>query len=260
MNTSLPKYSFLTITLLAMLFSFTFSALAQSTDSVFAKGNQCYTKGQYQQAIGEYLRIVKQGKVSSDLYYNLGNSYFKINQNALAILYYEKALKLHPAHSDARFNLRQANNKSVDKIAPLPEIFFKRWWKSWVAICSIDTWAQLSLVALFLLVASLVLFIRSATAASKVVSFVFIILFVLSFALSFTSGWYGRYKFKNETFAIVISPSTYVKSSPDVQGKDLFILHEGTKGKITEQIGDWYRLHIADGNEGWVKNEAIECI
>ena len=260
MTTSLLKNSFRTITLLAMLFSLTFAAQAQTTDSVFAKGNQSYMQGKYQQAVGEYLRILKQGKVSSDLCYNLGNSYFKINQNALAILYYEKALKLNPAHADARFNLRQANSKTVDKIAPLPEIFFKRWWKNWVTLCSIDTWAQLSLVALFLLVASLVLFIRSATAVSKVVFFVFIILFVLSFAFSFTSGWYGHYKFKNETFAIVTSPSTYVKSSPDVQGKDLFILHEGAKGKITEQIGDWYRLHIADGNEGWVKKEAIERI
>ena len=112
MTTSFLKNSFLTITLLAMLFSLTFAALAQTTDSVFAKGNQSYMQGKYQQAMGEYLRIVKQGKVSSELYYNLGNSYFKINQNALAILYYEKALKLNPAHADARFNLRQANSKS----------------------------------------------------------------------------------------------------------------------------------------------------
>ena len=260
MKSCYKKYLGLSILLLAVLFYGSLDTQAQQMGDAFANGNQHYIKGKYEQAIAEYLKITKSGQASADLYYNLGNSYFKINQNAQAILYYEKALKLNPAHEDAAFNLHLAQSKSIDKIAPLPEIFFKRWWKNWVALCAFDTWAQLSIAGLLLFIASIIIFIRSSTASLKIISFTGTVLFLISFGICFFSGWYGHYKFKNETFAIVTSPSTYVKSSPDIQGKDLFILHEGTKGKVTEQIGEWFRLRIADGNEGWVKKEAVEAI
>jgi len=260
MKSYYKKFLYLSILLSGIIFCSSLATQAQAVVDAFAKGNQHYIKGKYEEAIVEYLKITKSGSASAGLYYNLGNSYFKINQNAQAILYYEKALKLNPAHDDAAFNLHLARTKSIDKIQPLPEIFFKRWWKNWVALGAFDTWAQLSIVALFLFIASIAIFIRTTTASLKIISFTLTLLFLVSFGICFFSGWYGHYKFKNETFAIVTSPSTYVKSSPDLQGKDLFILHEGAKGKVTEQIGDWFRLQIADGNEGWVKKESVEAI
>lgn len=259
MKTHIRVYFQLTIS--ALLFWVAPTLLvAQETSAIFSKGNDYYAKGKYTQAIEHYLTISKTGKTSADLHYNLANGYYKIDQNAKAILHYEKALKLDPAHEDAKFNLKLAQAKTVDKITPLPELFYNRWWHQWVQLISFDGWAQWSIAALILFLVALALFMRASTERVRMVYFALSIILCISFALSFGSSWSGYQKYKNQNYAIVVTPSTYVKSSPSPQGLDLFILHEGAKGKITDQIGKWFRILMADGNEGWVQNETIEMI
>lgn len=239
---------------------FSARAVAQDLQGSFAKANAFYAEGKYELAITSYSQILKSNQVSEDLYYNLGNCYYKTNQFAKAILYYEKALKTNPSNEDAVFNLHLAQSKTVDKINPLPELFYKRWWHQWLTLASFDGWAQLAIASLVLLVLSLILFMRTLSQAGKVIFFSLTTIFFVMFAITFGSSWYGYRKYVNQSFGIVVAPSTYVKSSPSAQGLDVFILHEGTKGQITEQIGDWRRIRMADGNEGWLKREAIEII
>ena len=238
----------------------TTALIGQDTIGNFSKGNEYYAKGQYSQAIEQYLKVATSGKTSADLHYNLGNGYYKNDQLALAILHYEKAIKINSSHEDARFNLRLAQSKTVDKINPLPELFYVRWWHRWVQLFSFDGWAQLSIAALILAFVGIALYIKASSEAGRIAFFSLSILAVIFFLLSFGSSWSGYEKYKNDNYAIVVSPSTYVKSSPSTQGLDLFILHEGAKGKVTDQIGTWWRIRMADGNEGWVQKETIEVI
>ena len=225
-----------------------------------AEADSAYIRGQYQQAIKDYEMLLKQG-ASADLYYNLGNAYYRSENITRAVLNYERALLLSPGDRDVRFNLQIARAKTIDKIVPESEMFFFTWYRSLVNLMSVDAWAWTALIALALLIVLLLVYLFSDRIWLRKVGFFGGFVLLILFALSNLFAWQQKQDLLFRKGAIVISPSVTVKSTPAKNGTDLFILHEGTKVSITDgTMKGWMGIRIADGKEGWIESNMIEEI
>ena len=225
-----------------------------------AMADSAYVRQQYQQAIADYEALLKKG-VSADIYYNLGNAYYRTENITRAVINYERALLLSPGDRDIRFNLQLARSKTIDKITPESEMFFVTWYRSLVNIMSVDGWATMSLVSLALAIMLALCYLFTARVWMQKTGFFGAFAMIVIFGLSNLFAWQQKDQLVNRTGAIVISPAAAVKSTPANGGTDLFIIHEGTKVEITDSsMKEWKEVRIADGKEGWIKTSMIEMI
>lgn len=246
---------------LLLLFLCTLSGLrAASSDALFDQANKAYQRLQFDSAAKCYEQIESQGLTSADLQYNLGNCYYKLKQVAPAILHYEKALKMNPADEDARANLALANLLVVDKITPVPTVFYKQWMQGASTLFPADKLARVSIYCAWFILLSIVLFLLSNSSIWKKTFFFSGLLAGILLLIAVTMAFQNTQKESNAGDAILFSSSSYIKSSPDAKSQDLFILHEGVKMKVLDRISDWCRIRIANGNEGWIKKEDIQPI
>lgn len=236
------------------------SATAQTPRQLMQQGNDAYAKSDFAEAVRLYNTVLDAGYQSADLYYNLGNAHFRMEDYGLAILNYERALRLKPNFRDARQNLDLANSKTEDEIAALPEIFIVHWAHSIVTWFSPTGWRILLLCLLALLGDLTVFFVLSSQYSSRKGALIGIsvtaVLLLLCLACTIASS--VRYNRHNQ--AIVTSPMAVVKSSPEDKSVDKLILHEGTKVNIEETLGSWHKIQIADGNSGWMNQSDITVI
>jgi tetratricopeptide (TPR) repeat protein len=203
---------------------------------------------------------LKQG-ASADLYYNLGNAYYRTENITRAVLNYERALLLAPGDRDIRFNLQMARSKTIDKITPEQEMFFVTWYHSLVNMASVDGWARTALLSLALAIVLALLYLFSERIWLRKVGFFGAMLALALFVLSNVFAYQQKDLLINRRGAIVTAPAVTVKSTPAKQGTDLFILHEGTKVTITDaSMKEWKGVRLADGKEGWIEAKQIEMI
>ena len=225
-----------------------------------AEADSAYVNGNYQKAITQYESLLKQG-ASAEIYYNLGNAYYRTENITRAVLNYERALLLSPGDGDIRFNLQIARSKTIDKIVPESEMFFVTWYRSLVNMMSVDGWGRTALVSLALVIVLFLVYLFSARVWMQKVGFfgggVLLVLFVVSNFFA----WQQRQNLLYRQGAIVVAPSVNVKSTPAQNGTDLFILHEGTKVIITDgSMKNWREVRLADGKKGWIESKKIEVI
>lgn len=242
------------VLLLLLLSALPASAVTKSdADSLYAAEH-------YQQAAKAYEQLLQQG-VSADLYYNLGNSYYRMDDFTHAILSYERALQLSPGDGDVRMNLQMARSKTIDKIVPESEMFFVTWWHSLVNLQSVDDWAWIALITL---VAALLLSLAYLFASPiwlRKVGFFGGLTFLFIFVLSNICAYQQRQVLVNHTGAIIIRSAVPVKSTPSKNGTDLFVLHEGTRVTVTDRtMKAWREIRLADGKQGWLQTSDIEDI
>ena len=229
-------------------------------DAIKAEGDSAYMKNDYASAIQIYEALLNRGE-AADIYYNLGNSYYKAGDIAKAILNYERALLLQPGNGDIRANLEIARSKTVDKVEPVPEIFFVSWTKSLINSMSVDSWAVCGVVCFILLIVSLYLFIFSKQIVLKKAGFISGIVFLAVTILANVFANQQKDELANRNSAIVINPSVTVRSTPSESGTSLFILHEGHKVGVKDgSMKDWKEIRLEDGKVGWVPASAIEII
>ena len=239
-----------------LLFLMPLSAMAVSK----ADADSAYAQQNYQEAIKQYEALLQNG-VSSELYYNLGNAYYRTDNISRAIINYERALLLSPGDGDIRFNLQMARSKTIDKIVPESEMFFVTWYNSLVNLTSVDGWAVIALCSLALAVILALVYLFSERIALRKAGFFLGAFFVLLFVLSNVFAVQQKDKLLNRTGAIVVSSAATVKSTPAQNGTDLFVLHEGTRVVITDgSMKDWKEVRLADGKEGWIESKQIEVI
>lgn len=215
--------------------------------------NTYYKNAEYEKAINVYKSIINSGYHSAELYYNLGNAYYKSNKIAYAIANYERSLKLNPNDESTKFNLKMANTHVVDKIEVLPLFFLKSWSSNIVMSLQSNTWAVISLSAfLFALVLLLFFFLSNSVVLRK---FAFVISIFAFVTVIFTFNFSRKQKWvaQNNPDAIVLTPSVVVKSSPDDSGTELFLIHEGLKVQIVGKLDEWREVKLSDGNRGWIK-------
>lgn len=231
--------------------------MAQSIqDQKFAKANYYYNESRYDTAVIIYERIMEEGFVSAPLLYNIGNTYFKMRNYPMAILYYEKALKLDPTNKEIKQNLAIANALITDKIEPMPVFFLTKWWRNIGNQLSANGWAGASLKLFGLLLILLFVYFTARTRGVRKASFFTSILVIILFVCSLIFA-YQKHQYLNEqNEAIVMTPTITVKSSPSSSGVDLFVLHEGTKVEIMDKADNWDKIKIADGSVGWMPSSA----
>ena len=219
-----------------------------------------YAKGNYQQAITDYQSILKKG-VSPDIYYNLGNAYYRTGNITQSIIAYERALKLSPGDNDIRFNLQFVSNKTIDKITPQNDMFFVTWYRSLVNITSVDGWGITAIVSFVIALLSLLLFLFTAKVSVRKCGFYGAIIMFVLFVVSNIFAYEQKMQFEDNSYAIVISPAVGVKATPADNGNESFIIHEGTKVHITDRgMKGWIGIELADGREGWIKTSTTEEI
>lgn len=243
-------------TILTILFASTIFAQAD----LLQKANELYVKDEFKQAIDVYNQLLMTNLESPEVYFNLGNAYYKTNQYTLSILNYERAKLLSPDDEDIDFNLEVANQHVLDSIQELPGIFIVRWWDSLVNSQTTDIWAVISIISflLFLTLAGLYFFARSGDIRRVAFWSASLLIVISLFSWSFAARQKSR--LVNHTYAIVMQPTVTVKSSPSEKGTNLFVIHEGLKVKITDKLGDWLEVRLANGNKGWLLTESIEKI
>jgi tetratricopeptide (TPR) repeat protein len=226
----------------------------QSDDPValLAIANQHYMSQEYEKAVLIYEQILLSGRESAQVYFNLGNAYFKSNNIPKALLNYERARLLEPANEDIDFNIRVANQFTVDNVQALPLPFFLRWRTSVVNMASSGTWAKISIASflMFLVLLGAFLFSRF-TWVKRLTFWGGLLLFIIS-AFGFSFANRQKKALRERAFAIVFCPRVAVKSSPSVTGTDLFLIHEGLKIEITDSLNSWKEITIPDGNKGWM--------
>lgn len=245
------------------VFAIQYFVFAQNQEEVyfiFDKANKLYIEGKYQEAVELYEKILSQGYKNKELLYNLGNAYYRLGEYHKSILYYERAKILDPFDDDINFNLQIANLHNVDKIQEMPKFFLKQWWEDVRDIFASHQWGIFALVSIWLASALLIIFLFVISPKIRKLTFFLGVFFLLIFALTTTLGL-SRYNYENNhNRAIIFSMNAYIKSSPEESSTDLFILHQGTKVEIIDEIGNWYKIRLANGSIGWIKKSDVERI
>ena len=236
-------------------------AVSQDTNKdKFYQGVTYFTAGSYKEALQIWTDIYNTGYRSANLDYNIGNAYFKLNNIPSAILFYERAYLLKPADENINYNLQIARTLIVDRFQEIPELFFIKWYNFVSLFLSTNSWAKISITSFILFLLLLSLYIYSSRYRHKVIGFWLGVFFIvlsltsLAFTIRNKSLVYDSHK------AIISSPMVNGKSSPDKSGNDIFVLHEGTKVTVEDEVGEWSEIRLSDGNKGWVPLNSIIII
>jgi tetratricopeptide (TPR) repeat protein len=230
-------------------------------DSLWNEGNTSYADGNWIGAVDDYMAISEMGLESAELYYNIGNAWFKAGDNARAVLYYERALKLDPSFADAKYNLEMVSDRLQDHIDPVPEFFLKDWMRQVSLLMNSDAWAVTFIVLLAVTLGLLLVFRLAPSIAWRRTGFFCGIVTLLLMISAYIFSTWQRNDYLAHDGAVVMKTVTSVKSSPSSDNStDLFILHEGTKVTVLEGMGAWTNISLADGRQGWIKTSDIERI
>jgi tetratricopeptide (TPR) repeat protein len=247
-------------TLLLFCSIFLETGFASEIDSFFLKGNEYYQQGDYKAATREYKKIVNMGYESWEVYYNLGNAYFKDGQIGLAVLNFERAKRLNPKNEDINFNLELANLSVVDRIPEMPQFFLFAWFSTIVHYFSLNTLGVITIVIYLIWVAIILMniFLRSGSVrryavVSIGISTVFLVIFTSLFSARI-------YESETKIEGVVVVDKVDVKSAPYESGTDVFTLHQGVKVQIKDSSGEWAKIKLSDGKVGWLREDVIEKI
>jgi len=248
------------VSLIITLFICCLSTAVLAQNNSFAQANELYGKGKYQEAAALYESILKTQGVAPELYYNLGNAYYKMNETGLSILNYERALRLSPRYENAKVNLELAQLRVVDNVKQISTFFVKRWIEVINKTLTSNQWLFLSVSLFALTIVFVLLFIFSYSQTIRRSSFYFaLILFIISM-VSVTFSYVRKNQLDAHKEAIIMVGTVTAKSSPDKSGTILFQLHEGTKVSIESYLGNWTEIKLGNGDIGWIENTNYEVI
>ena len=233
---------------------------ADQQDYLFRKGNDLYQKGEYEAAISAYGEILKMGYESPELYYNLGNAYYKLRKIGPAVLFYNRALRLAPRDGDIRHNLELVNLRVVDRIQAIPDLFYSRYFKAFQNFFGMAALFWIVAISYVLLVIFIILTLllrkeavrRIVRQLAWIIGIVFVI-FVFTWG---TKVWMQ----KHAAEAVVLVSKVDVKSAPDQNGTIMFSLHEGVKVRVKQKTNGWFEIRLADGKQGWLPGKSVGII
>jgi len=237
-----------------------FAQAQEDAEKLFSEANTFYKEANYTRAVGVYLSIEEQGFVNADLFFNTGNCYYKMNQVAPAIYYYEKALKVDPGHEDARFNLEFAQRMTIDVIETLPETFGQKFARKIIQPLSYETWGLIAVVFSWLMALFFWRYYFSGRSRIKLLFFNLSLGCLLGMALSLGFAYSNQRTVELERPAIVFAKKAVVSNAPSLGGELVFELHEGTKVQVLDALDDWKKIRIADGQTGWISSTSIKEI
>lgn len=233
--------------------------LAQNSE-FFEKGNTAYNEGEYDDAINYYERILEDGQTSAEVYFNLGNAYYKLNNIAPSVYFYEKALQINPNDQDIRNNLEFARNMVLDDIEEVERTGLSRLWRDIVSILGYNEWAWLAISFSVLFSVFFLIYYFSRRSVFKRVFFS-LSMVVLAFAiLAVVFAFQQRHYYTSDQYAIIFSEEAEVRSEPTLRSEEIFSLHEGTKVEVLETYQDWIKFELSNGIQGWMDKNHLRLL
>ena len=233
---------------------------AQDLETLMKTGNDFYQNKEYEEAIKSYESILQQGYLSGDLYYNLGNAYFRIGAIGNAILFYERALKVSPSHEDAAYNLRIANARTVDKIQEIPPLFFIKWWNILLSTFTSTGWQTIIFIFYILLLTCIAVYFLVRNLQIQKYAFIFGSLNIAALLIAVILFFSSLERESSNDYGILLKSVATAKISPDAQSNDAFVIHEGIKFRIEDQVKNWVKIKLADGKVGWLTENSFDLI
>jgi len=244
-----------------VIFLLLFGFIGSAKDTpVFEQATAAYNEGAYEKAIDLYSTILEDGQHSAALYYNLGNSYYKLNDIPNSIYFYEKALLLAPNDAEIRNNLGYAQQMTLDAIGTLPETGLSRFYKDITNALHFDQWAYLAVAVMFLFVLLYILFYYFRYSSRKRWAFIgsLTCLFVSLVTVAF--AYIAQNDFNADRPAIIFADEIEIQAEPNATSDAVFVLHAGTKVNVLEELNDWKRIRLTDGKTGWVASEHLRVL
>lgn len=256
----MKNHSMKIILLLAIL-SLVFSISNASTPlQQFENANKAYRSGDYPRASQLYEALISSGQHTPEIYFNNGNCYYKMQNFPSAILNYERAKRIDPLDEDLNYNLKIAYANTVDKIEPIPLLFYERWGNAFLFSFNTATWSWIAIILMWISLAFGIWYLFAQTISIKKTSFLSSISTFILALMIFALASCSHKKIYGQKSAIVMNANTYIKSSPDAKSTNLFMLHGGTKIEILDESSGWKQIRIANGNSGWVEGKSIATI
>ncbi|MBK9732460.1 MAG: tetratricopeptide repeat protein [Chitinophagaceae bacterium] len=230
---------------------------AQSAIELFNRAGESYKAKQFRESADDYEKLLSQNFKNAEVYYNLGNCYYRMDSIGKSILNYERALKQSPKDEDIIYNLKLAKLKSVDAIQPVPQLALITWWNNFISYNSSKGWSMLALVTIWLCLLVIVFYLF--VWRRKILNLFAMLLIVVSFSALSLAIIQHEHEVRAD-LAVVIVRNTFVKSAPDAGAGDLFLIHEGAAILILDRVGDWNKIRLEDGKVGWMRKEGFEII
>jgi len=229
------------------------------TESMQQAG-ELYRDGEFDKAIQIYESLILEGYEGTSLYFNLANAYYRIGKLGYAILNYERAVKNSPSDEDAKHNLAFANLSTVDRIQPLPTFFLFEWWEFLLTSLSVNGWTYTVMFFYMVLLLLVVLYFFAKTISQqKLILFSGVgTLVIFGMIISLLIVKINREQ--TVISGVVVEQSITVKTSPDPKSTDAFVIHEGLKVNLEDNLDDWVKIRLSDGKVGWIENIAVEEI
>ena len=232
---------------------------AQNSD-FFERGNTLYNEGKFAEAIAQYEQVLANDVHSAELYFNIGNAHYKLNNIAPSIYYFEKALQLKPNDEEIKNNIAFARNMTIDAIDTVPEVGFSRLFKNFINIMSSDTWAMIAISGVFIFVILFLAYRFSYASSRKRLAFIISVFALMISGVSLIMAFQKtRLENKNKP-AIVFAQESPVKAEPNLRSEESFRLHEGTKVQVLDTLNDWKKIKLSDGSIGWILSDDIKLL
>ena len=245
--------------IILLMCCFSMTGFSQN-DTVFSEANTLYNNGKYAEAIDKYESILDTNQHSAELYFNLGNANYKLNNIAPSIYYYEKALLLEPNDKDIQNNLAFAQNMTIDAIEVVPKVGFSRIINNIVNTFNTDTWARIAVGGVLLFVVIFLAYHFSYTSSKKRIAFVTSIISLFIGCFSVAMAFQKDSLNKKDNPGIVFSQETRVKADPNSTSEEVFRLHEGTKVQVVETYENWKKIKLSDNSTGWIPSKDIKLL
>lgn len=234
-------------------------SMAQN-ETLFEQANTLYNDGNYVEAIDRYKSILNNGEHSAALYFNLGNAYYKLNNIAPSIYYYEKALQLAPNDKDILNNIAFARNMTIDEIDTIPEVGFSKFVNNLTNVMSFDAWAKIAVGLVIVFVILFLSYYFSYATLKKRIAFVVSLAAISLACVSLVLAFHKYNLEKNDKPAIVFAKEAQIKSEPNLRSAEAFKLHEGTKVQVLDTVNNWKKIKLADGKTGWIVSDDIKAL
>lgn len=246
-----------------VFFLLSFSNTVYSTNDIqskFDEANEKYKQQQYYGAIKLYKQILEKNYHNFETYYNLANSYFRINNLQEAIYYYEKAFQISAHNRDLKHNMELTRSLLMYPNQVIPEPFHIKFTNTLMRLFSPDSWAKLAFAFLLITLVSVVFFLYFTKPRAKKILFISSIILLIFTLSSFGLGYRYKNQIINPTHAIVTTSASPIKSSPDISSADVYVVKAGMKVKVLSKLGTWYEVQVAEGENGWISEENIRLI
>ena len=248
------------VTLMVFMLGVYAHAQVQELNSVFDDANKLYLEQKYDAAINHYESILKSGYENGELYFNLGNAYYKSGKIQNAMLNYERAKKFMPNDEDLQFNMHLVELQLIDKVDPIPELFFYQWMNKFANLLPQKTIVILMYLLFLLTLGLFSFFLFAKTYEQKRYTLLAGMFTAVLLVFGVANFFIQSYQQSKSVFAIVMADVSNIKSAPDKKGNDLFVIHKGLKIQVLDNVNQWTKIRLADGKVGWIPQTEVETI